>query len=476
MTLTSALRIAQSSLFNVSLQTNLASRNIGDAGNEDYVRRQANVITTDYGARTYSISRADKPLLFRDSIAALSDSSAQSAVADIASRLQTLVNGVDNLNAPATRIDTLREALQLYSSDPSSDINARTVIEAARDLGRSLSASSNQIQSLRADIDRQLIAGVNDLNGLLTEFEAVNRQIVSGTQIGADVNEQLDRRDGLLKRISEHVSVSIVQRENNDYALYTDQGMTLFETVPRAITFEPMVAHTPGVPGGALRIDGVPVRGGQGANTTASGSLAALIQARDGMAGQMQAQLDEMARGLIEAFGGAAPGAGLFTHSHPVALPAVGTVANGLALTLQVNPALDPDQGGDPSLLRDGGGYAVNASGGAGFTDNILGLIAALDTPRPVDPVSGISGDRSVATFAQTSIGWVEDLRASASLASEAKFALHEKLSGDYLGRTGVSIDDEMTKLIALEQSYEASARVISVVDQLFDTLLSVAR
>jgi flagellar hook-associated protein 1 FlgK len=61
-------------------------------------------------------------------------------------------------------------------------------------------------------------------------------------------------------------------------------------------------------------------------------------------------------------------------------------------------------------------------------------------------------------------------------MASQSKKALHDKLSGDYLAKTGVSIDEEMTKLIALEQSYEASARIMSVVDRLFDTLFAAVR
>ena len=39
---------------------------------------------------------------------------------------------------------------------------------------------------------------------------------------------------------------------------------------------------------------------------------------------------------------------------------------------------------------------------------------------------------------------------------------------------TGVSLDEEMTKLILYEQSYQAAAKIITTVDQMMDTVLSL--
>lgn len=487
MTLTAALKTAQSSLFNVSKQTLLTSRNITDAGNENYVRREVRVSTAEYGARVYSISRADQPALFKDAIGALSESAGQAVIGDMASRLQTLVNGVDNQSSPLAKIDALRDALQIYSSDASNPVLGVTAIDAAQDLARTLNGATQEVQNLRTQIDRDVAAGAADLRELLDQFEIVNNAVVSGAQLGRDVNDALDQRDALVKQMSEYVSISIVKRDNNDMVLFAGQGITLFETVPRSVTFDPQAAYAPGTTGNSLRIDGVPLAAGVGANTTASGSLSALIQARDSVAVQLQTQLDEVARGLVETFaetdqtGGGAPAlAGLFTYAGGPALPPVGTVVPGLAATLTVNAAFDPNQGGDPTLLRDGGAngaaYVANTTGGPAFADHLIGFIDGLDGPRAIDPTSGISGDRSVAGFAAASIGWIDNMRSTSDLAAQSKKALHDKLSGDYLATTGVSIDDEMTKLIALEQSYDASARIMSVVDQMFETLFAVTR
>lgn len=487
MTLTAAIKIAQTSLFNASQQTQLAARNISDAGNENYVRREARVSTTQHGARVYSIQRADEPHMFRSALSALSDSAAQSAIGEASSRLQTIVNGVDNRNSPSAKIDVLRDALQVFSSDASNTILGAASIDAARDLARTVSAASRDVQAYRVDLDRQIAAGVDALRGLLVQFEQANGQVVSGTQAGRDVNDALDRRDALLKQMSEYVSVSVVTRGENDMVLFAGQGITLFETVPRSIGFDARTAYDATTTGNPLRIDGVPLHVGQGANTSAAGRLSALIQARDTVAVQQQSQLDEIARGLVATFaetdrtGGAAPpAAGLFTYSGGPAVPSAGAIVPGMAGTLAVNAAFDPERGGDPALLRDGGAsgaaYIANTGGGAAFPDNLIGFIGGLDAPRAVDPAAGIAGDRSVSALAGASIGWIENMRATADLAAQGKKALHDKLSGDYLARTGVSIDEEMTKLIALEQSYEASARIMRTVDDLFAALLAAVR
>ena len=39
---------------------------------------------------------------------------------------------------------------------------------------------------------------------------------------------------------------------------------------------------------------------------------------------------------------------------------------------------------------------------------------------------------------------------------------------------TGVSLDEEMTQLIQYEQAYEAAARMITTVDELMQTILSL--
>ncbi|WP_292555221.1 flagellar hook-associated protein FlgK, partial [Mesorhizobium sp.] len=365
MSLTSALSIAQSALLTTSKQTSIVSRNVADASNSDYARRTAVVTSTAPGARSVEIQRAANDLLFRQNLSALSAWSGQSALYSGMDQLELAVNGVDNASSPSTAIANLQQALQLYATTPSNQNLGASVIDAARDVVRSLNDGTQAIQDFRTQTDGQIATAVDDLNKLLSQFQDANKAVISGTRSGTDVSDALDQRDAILKKIAEYVPVSTFTRGDNDMVITTTDGTTLFETVPRSVTFTPSSGYTAGTPGNTISIDNVPLSAGSGGNTSAVGQLAGLITLRDGVAATMQSQLDETARGLITAFAETSSSqpdaAGLFTWSGAPGIPAAGTLVDGLAGSISVNAAMTP------ALLRDGGAngaaYVLNTSG-----------------------------------------------------------------------------------------------------------------
>ncbi|UUP16826.1 flagellar hook-associated protein FlgK [Nitratireductor thuwali] len=486
MSLTTALGIAQSALFNTSRQTSTASRNISEASNPDYARRSSILSSTGAGARVAEVRRATNEVLFRQNLSAISSWQAQSGLSRGLDTLQLQINGVDNATSPAASLSQLMQALETYAATPSNKTLAENAVNAARATVRTLNNGTTAIQSFRAGADREITQSVEELNRLLADFESVNREIVTGTRMGRDVNDALDQREALLKKISEYVPVSTITRSDNDMVVMTRDGTTLFETIPRPITFASTGTYTAGTSGNQVYVDGVPLAAGTGGNTTATGKLAAQLQLRDTVAVHMQRQLDEVARGLIAAFAETDPGgvmadaAGLFTWPGGPALPASGTLVDGLAGTIAVNAAMDSTQGGNPELLRDGGAngaaYVHNSTGGASFSDLLLAYTAKLDEPMAFDPTASLGASMSLAAFSSGSISWLESLRQEASSGAEAKEALVTRTGTALSNETGVNIDEEMALLLDLEHSYQASARLMSIVDEMLATLMSIGR
>ncbi|TJW42828.1 MAG: flagellar hook-associated protein FlgK, partial [Mesorhizobium sp.] len=249
MSLSSALSIAQSALLTTSKQTGIISRNVADASNPDYARRQAVVTSTAPGARSVEIQRAANALLFRQNLSALSAWSGQSALYGGMDQLDLAVNGVDNASSPSTAIGNLQQALQLYATSPSDQNLGASVIDAAQLVVRSLNDGTKAIQDFRTQTDGEIATAVDDLNSLLSQFQDANKAVISGTRSGGDVSDALDQRDGLLKKISEYVPVSTFTRGDNDMVITTADGTTLFETVPRSVSFAPSPGYAAGVPG-----------------------------------------------------------------------------------------------------------------------------------------------------------------------------------------------------------------------------------
>ncbi|MDX0583550.1 flagellar hook-associated protein FlgK [Sinorhizobium medicae] len=472
MSLSSAIAIAQSAFSTTAQQTATVSKNIANSGNADYSRRMAMLGTTPGGAQIVSIYRAQNEALLKQNLISISQSSAQSSLLSGLEIMKSALGGNDYESAPSTYLSAFRNSLQTFASTPGNATIAATVVSDASDLANSISRTSAAVQDLRLDTDKKIAEDVANLNRLLAQFETANNAVRQATAAGTDATAALDDRDRILKQVSELVGISTVTRANNDTVIYTAGGTVLFETLPREVTFAPKSAYDATVTGNGIFIDGVPLAAGNGADTNAQGKLAGLLQLRDDIAPTFQTQLDEMARGLVSLFQeGGLPG--LFTWSGGN-VPAAGTVEAGIAAYLSVNPAAKSN----PFLLRDGGfnGIVSNPGNNAGFTDLLDSFVAAMDGDMAFDSAAGLDGTSSIMEFAASSVGWFEQIRSGASTADDNKAALLARTQEALGSVTGVSIDEELSLLLDLEQSYKASAKLISTVDAMMASLLEAVR
>jgi flagellar hook-associated protein 1 FlgK len=493
MSLSSALNVAQSSLTATSTQTSILSRNVAGADNPNYNRKAGALVTTYGGAvKVASVSRATNVVLFSAKLQATATTSAQQAIVDALDQLEATVNDPELDQSLAAKLGSLTNALQQYGVTPDDPLLAQNVLTKATEMVRSLNEASETVRTVRLQADADMALGVERVNGLLREFEAANTAIVKGSQSGADITDQLDTRDRILSQLSEEMGISVVTRPNNDMVIYTDGGVTLFETVPRSVVMARSYALGAGTAGNAVHVDGVPVTGPNAIMPLKSGQIYGSSIVRDEITVTYQSQLDEIARGLIEVFAesdqtGVGPDqAGLFTYGPPpgpAAIPATGVAVAGLAGTIRINANADPSQGGDLDRLRDGGisdpldpNYSYNTSGAAGFPDRIQGLLTALGTSRNFDPATDADPTDTLVGFAGSSVGWLEAKRQTSTQTLGYETALLQRTTAALSNVTGVDINEEMTLMMELERSFNASSTLISTIDRMLEALLQAVR
>ncbi|WP_159946556.1 flagellar hook-associated protein FlgK [Rhizobium sp. 18065] len=484
MSLASSLGTAQGIFRNTGQQTSVLTTNIANDGNENYVRRQAVVTNTVYGATMVQNERSQQMALLRQFSSATSQQSSQGTLLEGLETISSALGGNDYELSTSTYLANLQSSLQSFAAAPGEYALASTVVTDAIDVANSLNNATASTQQLRADTDAQIAEQVESLNKLLAEFKTVNDSVIRLTATGGEPSDYLDRRDTLVKEISGIVGVSINMRENSDMVLYTSDGTTLFETDPREVTFDRKYNYDASVTGNSIYIDGTPVRAGVGGNTDGQGTLSALVQLRDVIAPTFQVQLDEVARGLIEAFAETDPSAGqpdapgLFTWSGGTTLTS-GTVEPGLAAKITVNDAVRSDAGGDPTLIRDGGingtDYVHNTAGASGYTDLINTYVDAMSADRDFSADADLTTTTSLLSFASDSIGWLEEYRSTATSAEENKSALYERTYQTYSSKTAVSLDEELSMLLDVEQSYKAAAKLVSTIDEMLEAVLQMA-
>ncbi|MCG8585646.1 MAG: flagellar hook-associated protein FlgK, partial [Pirellulales bacterium] len=126
------------------------------------------------------------------------------------------------------------------------------------------------------------------------------------------------------------------------------------------------------------------------------------------------------------------------------------------------------DMGVDQQLLDDPSKFAASLGGIGVDSDNAVQLASFLD--RPLDSESGatilVAYDRLVASVTQGST--------VANSVAEGFRSFRDSLQAEQLAVSGVSLDEEAIRMLQYQRAYQASAKFISVVDDLLGVLINI--
>ena len=498
MSLSTALNIINSAFVTNAAQSAVIASNISNASTTGYNRELANVVTTySGGPEVVSVTREANAALLEQVNASTSQAAYQQA---LSSGLTTLANTVSdsssttsssgaaaNGNSPSAMLANLQSALETYDASPSSAAAAQGAVTAAQDLTQSLNAGDAAVQSVREQADSDMASAVSTINSLLNQFTSVNATIVSGTASGADVSSAEDTRDSILTQLSQQIGVSTVANPDGSTSIYTDSGVTLFQGgQANTLTFTPTSTYTDGMTGNAVMVDGVPITGSSSPMAIQSGALAGLANLRDVVAPQYGAQLDQIADGLVSAFaesdqtGGTAPTLpGLFTFPGAAGVPSPSTTT-GLASEIEVNANVDPSQGGNVNLLRDGGiadptnsAYTYNTTGAASYTGRIEQLISATTSTQSFSAVAGLGTSDSLSDYANNSVSWLQSQNQAASNQLDYQNSVVSQATTALSNATGVNLDTELTNMLSIENSYTTTAKLLTTANDMLNSLIS---
>jgi flagellar hook-associated protein 1 len=492
MSISNVLAASRSALLSIGEQTGIVSRNIANASDPDASRKVVALVTAPGGGVNVGrISRVTNEALFNSSLDLDGRAARSGVVTDALNRLDGLFSDPSDGRSPAALIGKLRDALSTFATQPDSIVLASSAVSAATSLAGSLGYMTSQVQALRQDMDQRIAQSTGSINDALRNIHELNPRIIEASRTGRDATDLLDQRDAALRAIANETDITWDVRADNDIRISTATGLTLYDRVPRAVTFEPSGFLSATRSGNALYVDGVAVSGPGSPLPVSGGRLAGLIEVRDQIAPSAQRKLDEIARGLIEAFAesdqSAVPTlpdrAGLLTWPGGPDLPPLGVIEPGLAGLIQVNPSVAAGGADARTLLRNGGisdpgnpAYNYNPAGAASFPDRALELLSRLEESQVFDPAAGLDNATDVISFSVSMAGWLGDTRARA--AQEAAFmgASADRARQALSNETGVNLDEELAHMLQLERSYQASARLITMADDMLAYLIESVR
>lgn len=317
---------------------------------------------------------------------------------------------------------------------------AQTLVHVLHQMDRSL---VNQIQALDTEVE----AYVGEINGTASAIAELNGKIVASEASGHEAADLRDQRDLLVDQLSQVVDVSVFERA--DGALAVMMGTEAL--VERTDFVRLSVA--------SVSLDGIAVKEVRLGNirraiTPAGGKLGGVIQSRDRILPGYRRNLNEIARALVQSV----------NASHRSGYAMDGTTgwdffdpAGVTAETIDVSAAIL----GDVNLI------AASSDGSVGNADNALAIAGLRHAALTID-------GSTIDDYYASVVGSLGIESETASINREREELLVLEIETRRESVKGVSLDEEMTNLIATQHAYEAAAKLVSIVDEMMETILSM--
>ncbi|RME18832.1 MAG: flagellar hook-associated protein FlgK [Alphaproteobacteria bacterium] len=486
MSITGSLANALSGLAAQSKAAELVSSNVANAGTPGYGRREISLtprysgVGSSTGVNVTGVRREVDEIVVGNRRLADASAGYASTIADFKSDFETMLGPPTEAGSLSGRVSRLEAALVEAAARPDRDARLSSVVDAARSLAGFLNETSDSIQTARLEADKEIARQVDQLNAGLNKVQSLNYKIRQTIARGEDASSLVDLRQQTIDGISTIVPMRSVQREFGMVALFTTGGAVLLDGRAAELSFTPVNTIVPDMTLESGALSGLTINGNE-VNTQndrgpiAGGSLAALFEVRDVHATRAQSQMDGFARDLVERFQDpaldltrAAGDPGLFTDAGATFDP---VNELGLSARIEVNALVDPAQGGEVWRLRDGLGAPTPGNpGAAGLLND---LVSTLSQGRP-SSVPGLSAlSRSANELAGDLLSLAstdaQDAGARKGFASAEQSSLKNmELEG------GVDTDQEMQKLMLIEQAFAANAKVITTIDDLINVLIGM--
>lgn len=121
------------------------------------------------------------------------------------------------------------------------------------------------------------------------------------------------------------------------------------------------------------------------------------------------------------------------------------------------------------ALLNDSSLLASGINGIHGSNGTALAMVALQE--KPLEALGG----RTLRAFWQGSVNDHAVRAAAASNAAESSRLVRENIAAQHQAVSGVSLDEEAVNLLAFQRQFQAAARFVAAIDEVMQTLLSIA-
>lgn len=443
-----------------------AGRNLANVNNANYARQRVvlgdrGTVLTAQGAQSLGVEARQVQQL-RDMLLdrqvsreiALTSSlssrqfayqKAEAALGQSIDRSKNIASASSSTGGVAGSISDFFSAFDSFATSPTDTGVRQTLLQKASVLTDSLRQADTRLGQLQNDLTEQISTDVGEVNTLLETIAKLNGQIghfeINSPGSAADLRDQRQAKlEQLATKLNFETRASATAPGQIDLFVHDAGGAEIPLVQLNAVT-------------GPVTIAGSTISAGNPSTAVAvtAGALHGNLEARDGTVQTLRDQLDALAGQLVSAVNSAYNPTGLTGDFFAAAGTGAGTIALAAGLTPVTLKASDGGPAGDNTL-------AVAVAQLANHTFSTAG------------------GDAIDGTFSKYFSGVVSNFGATASRVAD-QYGDQKNIENIVRAQrdsiSGVSMDEELADLVKYQRSFQASSRVIQMIDELLDTIVN---
>ncbi|HEY9855075.1 MAG TPA: flagellar hook-associated protein FlgK [Stenomitos sp.] len=358
-------------------------------------------------------------------------------------------------------------------------------------LANTMNELNRSLTRMRAEEDSQIQRAASDINAYSDQISSLNQLILQSTVQGVTPNNLMDQRDLAIQNLSKIVNIQTQK---------TDDGKILVFMKGRALVDADRASKLTVQPNAEGSYSDVVYRGQVVDPREMGGQLGALFKVRDEVIGRNAAaarptspalpdtkqgllyQLDVLANELAQKvngyhktgtdLNGNQTGIGFFVNNNPLASDPTFIGLGGL----MVDPNIQADV--PPGLNRIVAGRGVNGSWPAtspGPGDNTIAQEIASVRGETADVVRSpeFGATETLNDYYRRFLSNLGVVGQAAERNATNQTNLIDHLQSQRESVSGVNFDQEMSDMVRYQHAYNASAKVISMFDQMLDRLIN---
>ena len=366
-------------------------------------------------------------------------------------------------------LNNLFQSFSAWGATPDNEAARQTVVESATDLAQAFQQASNSVSAQASTAEQQIGQTVDQVNQLVTQIQSYNVLALQGDKddsgLSANMHAAVEQLSSLVDATATFQSDGTVNLMLNGETplLLGDKTYAISSSLYQPQNPPPTNANGPA----GVRIqayDGTDIT-----SQTTGAQLGALLHLRNQIlpsyigdayqAGDLNVMAKQFAdrvnqiltSGNISDGPPPVPGVALFTYDT--------TNATNTAASLAVNPTVTPDQ------------LAAISPGPPEVSNGVPLALSALSSPvQSADKVNGVSYSEFYGQLA----GRVGSALNDATNGQEVQQSLLSQAKTLRQQYQGVSLDQEATTLMQFQRAYQATSKLLTVLDQLTEEAINM--